>query len=116
MQRPIVAPAPVVTAHADILRDLVENRCPLRPFHHSLTGLIVLDNKRLTTISRCVLESADTTTLARFFSAAPWCHARVKDRRLPSRLQQTQAGRGPKADALLSLDDPLSLWAVSLPL
>ena len=45
MQLPIVAPAPIVTAHADIFRDLFENRCQFRHFQHYLTGLIVLDNK-----------------------------------------------------------------------
>jgi hypothetical protein len=107
MQLPIVAPAPVVTAHADIFRDLCENRCQFRHCQHDLTGLSVLDNKSLTNISRCVLESADKTNLSRFFSAAPWFQDRVHDRRLPYLLQQTQAVRGPKADALLSLDDTL---------
>src|SRR6266849_6316114 len=30
MQLPIVAPAPLVTAHADVFRDLFENRCQFR--------------------------------------------------------------------------------------
>ena len=107
MQLPIVAPAPVVTAHADIFRDLFENRCQFRHFQHYLTGLIVLDNKSLTNISRCVLESADKTNLSRFFSEAPWFQDRVNDRRLTYLLQQTKAVRGPKADALLILDDTL---------
>ena len=68
MQLPIVAPAPVVTAHADIFRDLFVNRCQFRHFQHYLKGLIVLDNNSLTNISRCVLESADKTNLSRFFS------------------------------------------------
>jgi hypothetical protein len=97
----------VVTAHADIFRDLCENRCQFRHCQHALTGLMVLDNTSLTHISRCVLESADQTNLSRFFAEAPWCHDRVTDRRLPSLLQQTQAVRGPQADARLLLDDPL---------
>jgi len=107
MQLPLVAPAPIVTAHADLFRDLCENRCPFHPFQHSLTGLIVLDHKRLATITRCVLERADKTTLARFFSAAPWCQDRVPDRRLVSLLQHTKDVRRPKADALLSLEAPV---------
>src|SRR5881397_1723182 len=59
MQLPIVAPAPIVTAHAKIFRDLFENRCQFHHFQNSLTGLIVLDNKSLANITRCVLESAD---------------------------------------------------------
>jgi len=107
MQLPIVAPAPLVSAHADALRDLFENRCQFHHFQNYLTGLIVLDNKSLANITRCVLESADKTNLSRFFSAAPWFQERVNDRRLTYLLQQTQAVRGPKTDAVLILDDTL---------
>src|SRR5437762_3518729 len=107
MQLPIVAPTPIVTAHADIFRDLFENRCQFRHFQHYLTGLIVLDNKSLANITRCVLESADKTNLSRFFSEAPWFQERVNDRRLTYLLQHTQAVRGPKTDAVLILDDTL---------
>jgi hypothetical protein len=107
MQLPIVAPAPIVTAHAAIFRDLFENRCQFHHFQNYLTGLIVLDNKSLANITRCVLESADKTNLSRFFSAAPWFHDRVNDRRVEYLLQQTKAVRSPKADALLILDDTL---------
>src|SRR5262250_1788664 len=107
MQLPIVAPAPIVTAHADIFRDLFENRCQFRHFQHYLTGLIVLDNKSLANIARCVLESADKTNLSRFFSEAPWFQDRVNERRLMYLLQQTKAVRGPKTDGLLILADTL---------
>jgi SRSO17 transposase len=107
MQLPIVAPAPIVTAHAEIFRDLFENRCQFHHFQNYLTGLIVLDNKSLANITRCVLESADKTNLSRFFSEAPWFQERVNDRRLTYLLQQTHAVRGPQADAALILDDTL---------
>jgi len=107
MQLPIVAPAPIVTTHADIFRDLFENRCQFRHFQHDLTGLIVLDNKSLANITRCVLESADKTNLSRFFSEAPWFQDHVNDRRVEYLLQQTKAVRGPQADATLILDDTL---------
>jgi hypothetical protein len=107
MQLPIVAPAPIVTAHAEIFRDLFENRCQFQHFQNYLTGLIVLDNKSLANITRCVLESADKTNLSRFFSEAPWFQERVNDRRLAYLLQQTHAVRGPQADAALILDDTL---------
>jgi hypothetical protein len=58
MQLPIVAPAPVVTAHADAFRDLFENRCQFQHFQHYLTGLMVLSNKSLANIARCVLSSS----------------------------------------------------------
>jgi SRSO17 transposase len=107
MQLPIVAPAPLVTAHANVFRDLFENRRQFRHFQNYLTGLIVLDNKSLANMTRCVLESADKTNLARFFSEAPWFQDRVNDRRLEYLLQQTKARRGPQADAILILDDTL---------
>jgi len=107
MQLPIVAPAPIVTAHADIFRDLFENRCQFRHFQNYLTGLIVLDNKSLANITRCVLESADKTNLSRFFSDAPWFQEQVNDRRVAYLLHQTKEVRGPKADAVLILDDTL---------
>jgi len=107
MQLPIVAPAPLVSAHADAFRDLFENRCQFHHFQNYLTGLIVLDNKSLANITRCVLESADKTNLSRFFSEAPWFQERVNDRRLTYLLQHTQTVRGPKTDAVLILDDTL---------
>jgi hypothetical protein len=107
MQLPIVSPAPIVTAHADIFRDLFENRCQFRHFQNYLTGLIVLDNKSLANITRCGLESADKTNLSRFFSEAPWFQDRVNDRRVEYLLQQTKTVRSPKADGLLILDDTL---------
>ena len=107
MQLPIVAPAPLVITHANVFRDLFENRCQFHHFQNDLTGLIVLDNKSLANLTRCVLESADKTNLSRFFSEAPWFQERVNDRRLTYLLQQTQAVRGPKADSVLMLDDTL---------
>ena len=107
MQLPIVAPAPLVTAHADVFRDLFENRRQFQHFQNYLTGLSVLDNKSLANMTRCVLESADKTNLSRFFSEAPWFQDRVNDRRLEYLLQQTKARRGPQADAILILDDTL---------
>lgn len=107
MQLPIVAPAPVVTAHADAFRDLFENRCQFQHFQHYLTGLMVLANKSLTNIARCVLASADKTNLARFLSEAPWTEALVNDRRIRYMLQQTKGQRRPKAESALVLDDTL---------
>ena len=72
-----------------------------------MTGLIVLDNKSLANITRCVLESADKTNLSRFFSDAPWFQKQVNDRRVAYLLHQTKEVHGPKADAALILDDTL---------
>ena len=43
---------------------------------------MVLDNKSLANIARCVLDSADKTNRARFLSSAPWQEAEVNDRRI----------------------------------
>jgi hypothetical protein len=107
MQLPIVAPAAVVTAHADACRDLFENRCQFRHFQHYLTGLMVLPNKSLTSIARCILESADKTTLARFLSDAPGCEAAVNAHRIRYVLHRTKHSRRPKAETALVLDDTL---------
>jgi DDE superfamily endonuclease len=107
MQLPLVAAAPAVTAHADAFRDLFENRCQFQHFQHYLTGLMVLPNKSLTNIARCVLASADKTNLARFLSDAPWHEAHINHRRIRYLLQQTKPHRRPKADAAMILDDTL---------
>lgn len=107
MQFPIVAPAPLVTAHAAAFRDLFENRCQFQHFQRYLTGLMVLENKSLANIARCVLDSADKTNLSRFLSAAPWQEAAVNDRRISYLLERTAAQRRPARDSALLLDDTL---------
>jgi hypothetical protein len=107
MQLPLVSSAPAVSAHADAFRDLFENRCQFQHFQHYLTGLMVLPNKSLTNIARCVLDSADKTNLSRFLSEAPWQEAEVNHRRIRYLLQQTKPHRCPKAAAALIVDDTL---------
>src|ERR687897_472463 len=72
MELPIIEPAPVVTAHTGAFRDLFENQCQFRHFQHYLTGVIVLPNKSLANMARCILSSADKSNLSRFLSEAPW--------------------------------------------
>jgi len=107
MQLPIVAPAPLVTTHAGAFRDLFANRCQFQHFQEYLAGLMVLPNKSLANIARCVLESADKTNLSRFFSAAPWLETEVNDRRITSLLDQTKAQRRPAQHSALLVDDTL---------
>ncbi len=114
MQLPLVAPAPVVLTHATAFRDLFENRCQFAHFQHYLTGLIVLENKSMANMARCVLESADKTNLSRFFSAAAWEPERVNHRRIRYMLAQTTAQRPPKQAAALVLDDTLCAHVGSL--
>ena len=107
MQLPIVSPAPLVTVHAETFADLFENQCQFRHFQNYLTGLIVLPNKSLANIARCILDSADKTNLSRFFSEAQWFQDQVNDRRLHYLLAQTTAVRRPAAESALILDDTL---------
>jgi len=107
MELPIVEPAPVVTEHAAVFRDLFENQCQFRHFQHDLTGLIVLPHKSMANIARCILESADKTNLSRFFSEAPWREDAVNRRRLRFMLQQTTPHRRRRRESLLAIDDTL---------
>jgi SRSO17 transposase len=107
MQLPLVAPAPVVVAHAEVFRDLFENRRQFQHFQNYLTGLMVLSNKSMANISRCVLESADRTNLSRFFSEAPWEQERVNETRIAYLLGQTEAFQWKAARSCVMVDDTL---------
>lgn len=107
MQLPLVAPAPAVVEHAQVFRDLFENRRQFRHFENYLTGLMVLSNKSMANISRCVLESADKTNLARFFSEAPWEQEKVNEKRLTYMLEQTTECRRKAEQSCVIVDDTL---------
>ena len=107
MELPIVAPAPIVTEHAVVFRDLFDNHCQFRHFQHYLTGLIVLPHKSLAHMARCILESADKTNLSRFLAEAPWRVDEVNRRRLRFMLQQTKPQRRRRRESLVVLDDTL---------
>ena len=107
MELPILEPAPVVTEHAAVFRDLFDNQCQFRHFQHYLTGLIVLPNKSLANMARCILESPDKTNLSRFCSEAPWRADEINGRRIRFMLQQTKPHRRRRRESLLALDDTL---------
>ena len=107
MQLPIVAPAPLVSLHAEVFKDLFENRKQYRHFQNYLTGLIVLPNKSMANISRCVLDSADKTNLSRYMSEAPWFQEQVNHRRLAYLNKETKQVRKPKSESALVVDDTL---------
>jgi len=67
MQLPIVECAPIVSEHNAVFEGLFKNRNQVQHFQNYLTGLIVLDNKTMANITRCVLDSSDKTNLSRFF-------------------------------------------------
>jgi len=107
MQLPIVACAPLVSKHAEAFRDLFENVRQYRHFVNYLTGLMVLSNKSLTNIARCVLDSADKTNLSRFFSQAPWLESSVNKRRISYLLDQTAPIRKSARESKVIIDDTL---------
>jgi len=107
MELPIIEPAPVVTEHAAVFRDVFENQCQFRHFQHYLTGLIVLPNKSMANITRCILESADKTNLSRFFAEAPWRADAINGRRIRFMRPQTTPHRRRRGEALLALDETL---------
>jgi DDE superfamily endonuclease len=107
MALPIMAPAPVVTDHTGVFRDVFDNQCQFRHFRHYLTGLIVRPNQSMASITRCILESADKTNPSRFLSEAPWREDAVNRRRIRCMLQQTTAHRQRRRESLVVLDDTL---------
>jgi hypothetical protein len=107
MELPIVAPAPIVTEHAAVFRDLFDNQCQFRHFQHYVTGLIVLPNKSMANMARCIIESADKTNFSRFLSEAPWREEAVNRRRIRFMLQQTKPHRRRRRDSLVVIDDTL---------
>lgn len=107
MQVPIVKPAPIVEKHAEVFQDLFENQKQYQHFQNYLTGLMVLENKSLSNISRCLIESADKTNLSRFLSQAPWIEEEVNQRRISYMLEQTQGHRRAEKESCLIIDDTL---------
>jgi hypothetical protein len=107
MQIPIVQAAPLVKAHAEAFRDLFENRPQFEHFQEYVTGLMVLDNKTLTNMAKCIVDSADKTNWSRFMSAAPWFANAVNERRIGYMIEQTQTKRRSGAESVLAFDDTL---------
>jgi len=107
MQLPIVAAAPIVKTHAPAFRHLFNDVRQYENFQHYLTGLIVLENKSLSNISRCILDSADKSNLSRFMSESPWDTQAVNRFRIQYMLSETLGIRAATQDSFLILDDTL---------
>jgi len=107
MELPIVAPAPVVIDHAAVFRDLFDHQCQCRHVQHDLTGVIVLPNKSLAHMARCILESTDKTNRSRVLSEAPWREDTINHRRIRVMLQQTKPHRRRRRESLVVIDDTL---------
>ena len=107
MQLPIVAPAPIVERHAEAFRGLFTDERAYENFQTYLTGLIVLENKSLSNISRCTIESADKTNLSRFLSESPWQTEAMNAHRVQYLLAQTVNVRLDEKQSCLLIDDTL---------
>ncbi len=107
MQLPILEPAPIVAQYAPEFEHVFENSCQYRHFQNYLTGLMVLDNKTMANIARCVLESADKTNLSRFFSQAKWNPEDLNRQRIAFLLNKTKRQRRGAGKSALSIDDTL---------
>lgn len=93
--------------HSSSFEGLFQNRNQVQHFQNYLTGLIVLDNKTMANISRCVLSSSDKTNLSRFFSEADWSAEAVNEKRVAYLLEKTEQHRLGSKKSILSLDDTL---------
>ncbi len=107
MQLPIVKPAPIVSEHSASFRGVFENRCQFRHFENYLTGLLVLKNKSMANMTRCLLDSADKTNLSRFLSEANWDAAELNQDRIAYLFQQTKRQRQGARKSMLAIDDTL---------
>jgi len=107
MQLPITDISPIVSEHGPHFHKLFQNKCQVRHFDNYLTGLITLDNKTMSNIARCILDSADKTNLSRFFTEAKWSVAEVNDTRIQYMLEQTSKYRRRAKDSVLPIDDTL---------
>ena len=107
MQLPITDISPIVREHAPYFHELFQNEPQVRHFDNYLTGLITLENKTMSNIARCILDSADKTNLSRFFTEAKWNAEDVNRARLKYMLEQTEGRRRKVKDSVLSIDDTM---------
>lgn len=107
MQIPIVEIAPLVKTHGKAFRNVFGNHRQFEHFGNYLTGLIVLENKSLTNMARCIVDSADKTNGSRFLSEAPWSASEVNARRVSYLLEQSEKMRRSAAESVLIFDDTL---------
>ena len=107
MQLPIVQPTPIVLKYGDEFRSCFKDCRQFNHFRNYLTGLMVLENKSMANIARCLLESADKTNLSRFFSESPWQQKQINDRRVQQMKEAVKTYRRRRDMAALIIDDTL---------
>lgn len=107
MQLPIVKHPSIVEKHSVEFEKQFSNSSQYEHFKNYLTGLMILENKSLANISRCILESADKTNLSRFFSEADWDEMELNAERIGYMLAQTEKQRLSGKRSVLPIDDTL---------
>ncbi|MBV7331244.1 transposase [Chloroflexi bacterium TSY] len=107
MQLPIVNVAPLVREHSETFRSVFANRKQFRHFENYLTGLMVLDNKSMANIARCILDSADKTNISRYLSEAPWRAEKLNDERIGYMKSETAQYQRSESESVLAIDDTL---------
>jgi hypothetical protein len=68
---------------------------------------MVLENKSLANISRCILDAADKTNLSRLMSAAPWSSHQINETRIQYLQERTQSMRLEAKESSFIIDDTL---------
>lgn len=107
MNVPIVEAAPVVLKYAEVFRDVFKDRRQFEHFRNYLTGLMVLEDKSLSNIARCIVDSADKTNISRFMSESPWLGKKVNEVRIEMLLQESKRYGRPSDESALIIDDTL---------
>ncbi|MBA3875235.1 MAG: transposase [Anaerolineae bacterium] len=107
MQLPIVSVAPLVKEHCEIFRSVFANQKQVRHFENYVTGLMVLDDKSMANMARCILDSADKTNVSRYLSEAPWRYERLNDKRVSYMQSQTAPHQRIATESVLGIDDTL---------
>ena len=103
MAWPMIYPAPVVTAHTGVCRDVCGHQGQVRPVQPDLTGRIVLPNQRLAHRARGLLDSADHTHRSRVLSEAPWREDAIHHRRIRLMRHQTTPHRRRRRESVVVL-------------
>jgi SRSO17 transposase len=84
-----------------------QNKSQIRHFKNYVTGLITLENKTMSNMARCILKSADKTSISRFLTEAKWEAAELNKARLSYMLAETVKERRKTKDSVVPIDDTM---------
>jgi len=107
MRLPLVKDVSIVSSFARNFKAVFKNKAQYKHFKDYLSGLIVLENKSLTNISRCTLDCCDKSNLSRFLSNDNWSADQLNQKRIKWALKKTKAHRKSDKESCLAIDDTL---------